>query len=109
MADVQASARLPIFGRAACVALRDGIQSFNIFVERRTTSCSSKKDKKFGTPYVIAVNRWFPEARMNRMDRETLKARPYEGLMARNFMERGARCQVRCEVERIRLFLHTKS
>ena len=31
------------------------------------------KDKRFGTPYVIAVDRYFPEARKEQLDRVTAR------------------------------------
>ena len=47
---------------------RIDIRSWSVFVEQRTASPSSMKGKQFGTPYVIPVKRYFPEARKNQLD-----------------------------------------
>ena len=57
----------------------DDIRSLSVFVERKTaSSSSSKKGKQFGTPYVIAANRYFPgvrEKQLSRVTRQTLTIR----------------------------------
>ena len=47
----------------------DGIRSLSIFVERRIVSLLSEKGKQFGTAYIIAVNRYFLEARKKNLAR----------------------------------------
>ena len=42
------------------------------FVERRTI-LHHPEDKRFGTPYAIAVDRYFPEARKKQLDRVTAR------------------------------------
>ena len=84
----RSSTRLPICGRAVRVSSWEG--SFQTrrwyskpercFVERRTTPSSSKKGKQLSTPYAIAVNRYFPEARTKqlvRVTRQTLTVRDF--------------------------------
>ena len=67
------------FGTLRC------IQSLSVFVERRTASSSSENGKQFGTQYVFAVNRCFPEAKkkqLARVSRQSYTARGcenYEG------------------------------
>ena len=60
---------------------------------------SRLKGKYLGTPYVIAVHRYFPEVQkkqLARVNRQNYMARgcgtARDGRMARNSMERGARC-----------------
>ena len=41
----------------------DGIQGWSVFIGRRFNIIFQEKVKQFGTSYVIAVNRYFSEAR----------------------------------------------
>ena len=66
------------------------------------------------TPYIIAVNRYFPEARLicvsgQSWTHETVETARDERRMAKNSMDREARWQVRSGVERIHFFLYTGS
>ena len=95
----------------------DDVRGWSVSVELMTASFSFMKGKQFCTPYVIAINRCFPEARKNQLDRTTRQSLTVQSCgncegeerMARNSLERGARCQGRSGVERIQFFLHKKS
>ena len=87
-----------VFGARAC------------FVERRTI-LHHPRDKRFGTPYVIAIDRYSSEARKENWIgwryRTVETARDEQ--MASNSTERRTWWQVRSGVERIHFFMHTKS